>query len=390
MDLKYANTGRLDVVDALRGFAIASILVLHNLEHFDYSFFPEYLPAWLQTIDKYFWDTMFFLFGGKSYSIFALLFGFTFFIQDSHQQLKGNDFRSRFAWRLLWLFLFSVVNSIFFQGDILTFFAVFGLFLIPVCRLSDKWVLAIMIFLLLQPYELGSLIALGVNPDASYHMTNSPFWFHKTHEFFEGASIPAMMRCDLSYGKWAVILWNFENGRMFQMPALFMAGMLLGRRGLFVPSEESRNFWKKAALWGFVAFAVFFLLKNCKAEFFARPEMNRIATKLFGFWSNLGFTALLIGLFVSLYNLDSWKKALDIFAPLGKMSLTNYMFSSVFGFFVYYGCGLGLYKFTGATMSFFIGLILVAGLWWFCTLYGRNHKRGPLEQLWHKLTWIKF
>lgn len=388
MNYSYPTTGRLDVVDALRGFAIASILVLHNLEHFDFAFFPDYLPDWLKTIDSYFWDTMFFLFGGKSYSIFALLFGFTFFIQDSHQAAKGNDFRGRFAWRLLLLLGFSAVNSVFYQGDILTFFAVFGLLLIPVCRLSDRWVFAIMLFLLLQPYELGSLIALGVNPDATYHMTNCGAWFARTGEFFAGNSVPAMMKCNLTYGKWTVILWNLENGRFFQIPALFMAGMLIGRRGLFVASEESLKFWKKAVLWGFVAFALCYLLKNCGAEFFARPEMNRIAVKLFGFWSNLGLTVVLIGLFFSLYQNESWRKTLNVFTPLGKMSLTNYVLSSVFGFFVYYGCGLGLYRYTGATMSFIIGLILVIGLWWFCTLYGKNHKHGPLEHIWHKLTWI--
>ena len=71
---------RLNVVDALRGFAIMAIMLLHNIEHFDFYFFPEYLPSWLKAIDKGIWDTMFFLFGGKAYAIFALLFGLTFYI----------------------------------------------------------------------------------------------------------------------------------------------------------------------------------------------------------------------------------------------------------------------------------------------------------------------
>jgi len=137
MDNLIQKSERLDVVDALRGFAIASILTLHNLEHFDFIYYPEMLPNWLKAMDTTVWNTMFFLFGGKSYSIFALLFGLTFYIQDSHQLAKGKDFRGRFAWRMLLLFLFSIVNSLFFQGDILTLFAVFGLILIPTCRLKD-------------------------------------------------------------------------------------------------------------------------------------------------------------------------------------------------------------------------------------------------------------
>ena len=84
-------------MDALRGFAIVSILLLHNLEHFDYYYFPPNLPEWIKSLDKIIWDSLFFLFSGKSYAIFALLFGLTFFIQSDHQAKKGKDFRGRFA-----------------------------------------------------------------------------------------------------------------------------------------------------------------------------------------------------------------------------------------------------------------------------------------------------
>jgi uncharacterized protein len=69
------------VIDALRGFAIVSIMLLHNIEHFDFYFLPTGLPAWLVAVDKIIWDSLFFLFGGKSYLIFAFLFGMTFYIQ---------------------------------------------------------------------------------------------------------------------------------------------------------------------------------------------------------------------------------------------------------------------------------------------------------------------
>ncbi|WP_341220189.1 heparan-alpha-glucosaminide N-acetyltransferase domain-containing protein [Polaribacter atrinae] len=67
---------RLDAVDALRGFAILAIMLLHSIEHFNFYVFPDasLQPAWLTTLDGYIWDTLFFLFGGKGYAIFALLF----------------------------------------------------------------------------------------------------------------------------------------------------------------------------------------------------------------------------------------------------------------------------------------------------------------------------
>ena len=84
------TTERLGVVDALRGFALLAIVLLHNLEHYNLFFMPENVPAWLQTIDKYAWDTIFFLFAGKAYATFSLLFGFSFYIQFHN---AGNRFQ---------------------------------------------------------------------------------------------------------------------------------------------------------------------------------------------------------------------------------------------------------------------------------------------------------
>jgi len=105
------------------------------------------------SLDKMIWDSLFFLFGGKSYAIFALLFGLTFFIQSDKQEKKGNDFRARFAWRMLLLFLFGLINSAFFQGDILTLYASVGLLLIPVAKLSNRMIFGLAIVLFLQPLE---------------------------------------------------------------------------------------------------------------------------------------------------------------------------------------------------------------------------------------------
>ena len=57
---------RLHVVDALRGFAIVSIILLHNIEHFDFYYFPSILPGWMKILDKGIWKSLFFLFSGKS------------------------------------------------------------------------------------------------------------------------------------------------------------------------------------------------------------------------------------------------------------------------------------------------------------------------------------
>ena len=41
---------RLEVVDALRGFAVLAILLVHCMEHFMYFVYPTDLPLWLTMI----------------------------------------------------------------------------------------------------------------------------------------------------------------------------------------------------------------------------------------------------------------------------------------------------------------------------------------------------
>ena len=42
---------RLDVVDALRGFALMAIVLLHNLEHYNLIGKPDSTPLWLASVD---------------------------------------------------------------------------------------------------------------------------------------------------------------------------------------------------------------------------------------------------------------------------------------------------------------------------------------------------
>lgn len=108
---------------------------------------------------------MFFLFSGKSYAIFALLFGLTFFIQSDNQAKKGKDFRLRFAWRLVLLLGFGLINSAFYEGDILTIYAILGFSLIPAAKLNTKTVSWIALILMLQPWEWCNFVYGLQHPD---------------------------------------------------------------------------------------------------------------------------------------------------------------------------------------------------------------------------------
>lgn len=384
-----STTPRLHVVDALRGFAIVSIMLLHNIEHFDFYFTPVGQPNWLIGLNQIIWDSLFFLFGGKSYAIFALLFGLTFFIQSDNQTKKGKDFRGRFAWRLLLLLGFGLINSAFYEGDILTIYAILGFALIPVAKLSNKAVFWIALVLMLQPVEWINFFVGLQHPEVK--MANPASWayFAKAGEYIPGNSIVKTWIGNLTNGKTAVMLWTWEAGRVFQTISIFMLGMLAGRKKLFVSTNKTNYFWVKTLFISIIAFVPLFIIKNGVPNWITSEVIRRPLITIISTWSNFAFMLVLVSTFVIAYERFSGR-ILNIFTSFGKMSMSNYIMQSIIGSFIYYGFGLGLYQYTGALYCLFIGsgLAILQGIfsnWWM-----KNHRQGPLETIWHKLTWINF
>ena len=379
---------RLHVVDALRGFAIVSIMLLHNIEHFDFYYAPENLPVWMASLDKVIWDTLFFLFGGKSYAIFALLFGLTFFIQSDNAEKRGSDFRGRFAWRMVLLLLFGIVNSAFYEGDILTIYALIAFFLIPVAKLNTKTIFWIALILMFQPYEWFSFFKGLRNPGMEMSDPVSWSYFGKLWEYVPGKSLLKLWAGNLTNGKAAVFIWTWETGRAFQTLSLFMFGMLAGRRNLFAPTEKNWKFWLRTLIIATIAFIPLFSVKTSLADWINSLAVRRPLETIITSWSNMAFMLMLVAGFVLLFFQKIPNRILNVFSPMGKMSLSNYIMQSLMGSFIYYGFGLGFYKYTGASYCVLIGIGLAIAQGYFSVWWMKHHKRGPLETLWHKGTWI--
>ena len=384
------TTERLGVVDALRGFALLAIVLLHNLEHYNLFLPLDYtLPAWLQTIDKYAWDTMFFLFAGKAYATFSLLFGFSFYIQFHNAEKRGTDFRGRFAWRMCLLFLFAQLHALFYNGDILLLYAVVGFALIPVCKLKDKTVFWIAAILLLQPYEWGRAIYAMINLE--YVPSTGHFipYFELAQEVTSNGSFFEVLRSNITDGQMYSNIWQVENGRLFQTAALFMFGMLLGRRKYFMKSEESLRFWKKMLTGAILAFIPLYCLKTFIPALITNPSIMVPYKIAVPSYANFAFMVILVSVFTLLwFKKDTGYSWQSLLIPYGRMSLTNYISQSIMGVTIYYGFGLSMYKYAGATGSLLIALLiftiqLIFSRWWLA-----RHKQGPLEFLWRKGTWI--
>lgn len=383
------KTPRIEAVDALRGFAVMAILLIHSVEHFIFPVYPPAQAGWLDVLNQGVFSVTFSLFAGKAYAIFALLFGFTFYIQYTNQKLKGKDFGPRFLWRLLLLLGFATLNAAFFPaGDVLLLFAVVGTMLVITRKWSDKAVLVLAVILLLQPVEWFHYVVAQFDPSYTLPDLGVGPMYETVAEYTKAGDFRDFIWGNVTLGQKASLLWAVGAGRFLQTAGLFLLGMLLGRRQLFVATEQSCRFWVKALIAGAVSFGVLYPLYVLASGEGSAEMARRTVGVILDMWQKLAFTAVLVASFVLLYRKESFQRRTTALRFYGRMSLTNYVSQSIIGALIYFPFGLYLAPYCGYALSLLIGFGVLVLQVLFCRWWLSRHKQGPLEALWHKLTWL--
>ncbi len=388
MNATVVKNARIDVVDALRGFAVMAIILVHNIEHFIFPVYPTEVPQWLNVLDQGVHTVIFTLFAGKSYSIFALLFGFTFFIQSDNQRRKGKDFGYRFLWRLVLLAGFATLNAAFFPaGDVLLLFTCVALVLFITRNWSDKYILIAAIVLLLQPVEwIHFIISLF---DATHQLPdlNVGDMYAAVAEYTKEGDFWNFVFGNITLGQKASLFWAINAGRFVQTGGLFLLGFYLGRKHLFVTSRKNIVLWNKILIVSTIAYAPLYALKE---QIMTNDLLvQQTAGTTFDMWQKLAFTLVVVSAFVLLYQHGKFQKLVNDLRFYGKMSLTNYITQSIIGAFIYLPFGLYLAPSCGFTVSLFIGIGIFYVQMKCCKWWLAHHKYGPLEYIWQRWTWIK-
>lgn len=379
---------RIDLADALRGFAVLGILIVHSVEHYNNPAYPEVTNTWLNFFDEIVLSATFFLFGGKAYAIFALLFGFSFFIQDNNQRSRGNDFRLRFLWRLVLLFGWGVLNAIFYTGDILVFFSFVAVSLVLVSRLPDKVVFWIAFIFLLQPLEWIKVVTGIINPSDEPVVHLYTHYYLETIPVLENGNFWETVKMSLTSGQLYSFLWQVESGRLFQTSSLFMFGMLIGRRNLFINTPLNIKFWIRIAFTAIILFLPLNGLNQIVPEYVTNETVLsslKIITKSL---TSLSFMFFMVGLFILIFYLTDFQKVLMKLTIYGRMSLTMYITQSILGGFIFLNWGLGLGTILSISQSLLIALVIFIVQYSFAYFWFKYHKQGPIEWVWKKATWI--
>ena len=387
------NKNRITSIDALRGFALFGILMIHCIERFDLDFQPVIDSPFWEKIDKLTFHSIDFIFGGKSYAIFSLLFGLGFFIQMESQKSRGTDFRLRFLWRLALLFTLGFLYALIYTGDFFRIYAITGIILIPLYKAPTKWLILIAILLLLQLPEIfwfvSSLRGETIEGVTTFISQIDDIYIRSAEVFIHG-SFWDVLHFNLKEGQLVTFYWSFGEARYPQMIGLFILGMLIGRSGIYKDEKKIILYSRKLLPYS-IACSVIFKVTLLSLPFINIKGMELIyGDMLFSAYANLSMGVMYISVFMLLYHTTKNQNWIEKIAPFGRMSVTNYVMAGLICVPLFYGYGFNLAVQLSYLQSCLSGLVLFAFQVLFSNWWIKQYYFGPFEWLWRSCTWLKF
>lgn len=397
-----AENKRITVIDALRGFALLGVILIHMLQHF--GIFSGIRPeeAQFPLLDNAIQWLSQNIIMGRFINIFACLFGLSFFIQMDSAARRGVDFRKRFLWRMAILFAIGMIGNSFFSGDILSIYAVFGVILVFLYPLKNWMLIAIACLLLLGTPRLIMIGYDRLTKTEQVVENRQPAPRPARSSIREKPSYLNSAKRNLTSGLRGKLNYQFGmNGRGYITMALFILWLVIGRLQFFkdIETKQKRNIMLFA---GFLLATLtlslilkwiphepisFRMLMTPNYEIplaaIAVSALNDINVVLLSGTLSLGF--------IVLYQIKGIGKHLDVLTPYGRMGLTNYEMQGVMGAFLFSMWGFGsIFGSWGTTEVFVLGLVVYAIQVIISKFWLRHFRYGPLEWLWRSATYLKW
>jgi uncharacterized protein len=397
---------RITVIDALRGFALLGVILTHMWQHYSiFSFGLEPREPLFASMDESVRWLMQNVVMGKFINIFAFLFGLSFFIQMDRASKKGIDFRKRFLWRMVILFVIGMIGTMFYTGDILSLYAVFGVLMVFLYKVKN-WILLLVVALLLigtpriitTTYDRMTRVE-QTTPEGSNEEARPQRPPRNPNA--EEPSFLNSAKTNLTRGLEGKINYQFGMfARGYITLAMFILGLVVGRIRFFeqVHTQKKRNFIIFGAfVLGIIAINLIIGLfpqeeTNMR---FMRPGENVPAIVL----TTMGLNdikavflsgALTMG-FIILYQINNIGKHLDVITPYGRMGLTNYEMQNVIGCFLFSLWAFGsFFGRLGTTELFILGLVVYTLQIIFSKYWMKYYLYGPLEWFWRSATYLKW
>lgn len=383
---------RLDLIDALRGFALFGVLMVNLVSYSMVEFLRGTAREALTTAA---WDRGIELFmealvDAKSITLFSLLFGVGFAMQMERASQRRDGVR-RYARRLLILLAIGLVHAyLFWWGDILRYYAVLGLLLLPLARLPARYlaalglIVAIVLPVVLQPFVPAWLPKQKTSAESAAAALQA----------FSSDQLGVMLDGNLARDlRMRIAVWFlplFVLGRL-------LIGAAIGNSGALREPRKHRVFWRNLLIGSLLAGAsttLFLLLRDHAALGetalpWLRSEPGKVLMRLLRNLAPLALGIAYMAGFVMLYQRPAWQRPLSVLAPVGRMALSHYLAQTLIGIALFYGIGLGIgpqYGLVGVALSCIVifAAQIAISRWWL-----QRYRFGPVEWLWRSLTYGK-
>ena len=382
---------RIATLDALRGVAVAGILLANVLVFFGlFVLSPERAAAFpTAAADRIAALLEHVLVEGKFYSIFSLLFGIGFGVQLAR---GGDAALPRFRRRLRILLAIGAVHAVLiWAGDILMVYALLGFTMPWFARRSDRQLVRWTLVLLAVP-TLLYLAALGawllVGPDAANGSGGSglPPRILAIFEAIGTGGIREAFVGNLVFlgARWADLVITVRFPKVLGM---FVLGLWTVRTGLALFPADRRA---TLVRWSLLGWGIGLPANVVGAWAFARwAYLPPSPGALLGVaMQGVGIPLLALGYAaaVAVLVVDG-RRIVTMFAPMGRTALTNYLMHSIICVVLSYGFGLGLWWHIGASRAMGIAAAIIAvqlplSAWWLS-----RFRFGPVEWVWRRLTY---
>lgn len=393
---------RIILLDILRGFAIFGILMV-NMKIFIHPVSVMMLkPSLDQPLFLLIPDLLIrFLFEGKFYTLFSLLFGYGFWIFLNKKAVTGSIIPV-YRRRLTVLLLIGVLHIVLlWAGDILFFYAIFGFFLLLFRKLSDTKVAVWGLVLILLPaiimaltwgmMVLGSSFPEGkaaIDASAAESSRTISEMIERSRLAYGHGSFSEIVNARIN--EWIALL----PGLLFFYPAVlgtFLFGMLAARKNLAVSNAANTSFFRKclplSLTIGIAGEAVY-----TYASLHADMAMPNGMSVLASFSHAVGAPALTlsyIGLIIVLFEKGRLSWLWNALVPAGRMALTNYLLQSLICTTIFLSYGLGL----SGQLNAIQGIALVLLIFFLQLVFSRywmsEFRYGPAEWVWRRLTYLR-
>jgi uncharacterized protein len=382
---------RIQALDVLRGIAVGGILMANVFVFFGLIFMPPDRVAALPTAaaDHVAEFLEHFLIDGKFYSVFSLLFGIGFGVQLAR---GGDAALPRFKRRLRILLGIGAIHAFFiWAGDILMLYALLGFTMPWFARKSNRELVRWTVILLAIPTTLY-VLALAVwmivgsgGPPAAAGSGVPP----RILAIFEAIGTGGIKDAFIGnlvflMGRWADL---FATVRFPKVLGMFVLGLWTVRTGIALSPSTHRATLLRWSLLGLGIGLPTNLIAAWALErwTYLPPSIGGLlGTAMQG----VGVPMLAIGYAatVALLVVDG-RRFITVFAPVGRMALTNYLMHSIICVTLSYGFGFGLWWHTGASRAMAIAAAIIIvqiplSTWWLS-----RFRFGPVEYVWRRLTY---